>query len=201
MSRRSESTAWDDHLGHRLTAEPSRAAAGRPAGVCILCAQCGVPLAFRAEPLEAATEGPDPAFPLPPLVDEVIAFAAGLRAMLLDAGRPDPPPAPLRLADGSVVHLPPLDADPYWRGYRDATRSGQQALLGAIFQRLEDTAAHHVPVPDRGAAWRLVRAAVLARLRRLRPAPAAPTGCDAASPTRSGASGLSDPPFFAKSGT
>ncbi len=187
--RRSESTDWADHLGHRLTADP--AATGGVAGVCLVCTQCGITLAFRPDPEpDRADESP---VPVGPVVDGILDFAAALRSMLLDAGRPDPPLEPIRLANGSVVHLPPLDADPYWRGYRDASRSGQQALLSGIFQRLEDLATEFVPAPSRGEAGRFVRASVLDRLRLIRARQDAPRV-----PKPSG--DTSGPPFFAKSG-
>mgnify|MGYP000558876828 CR=1 FL=1 len=159
---------WAAHHGHRIGCAPAS-----DGGDCLFCLECEVRLAHRPggdAPAGAADQ-------LPPLLVELVALAAGLRSMMVDDRTPSAAPY------GGVFRVPGHPAltvavtdDPYWRGYREGSRTGRDVFIHTLCQTVEDMLTRHVPAPDHRVAWQFVRAAVEERFRALREGLAARPG-------------------------
>lgn len=154
--------------------EAAAAPEGRPGGgIAVVCHHCEVVLAFRSE----AGGEPDPAAALDPLLLDVIACAAALRCSAIDARAPAPSlERGFSVPGYPALRIGPTPDAPYWQGREDGSRSMQELIATQLAQTLEKAAGDAIPAPDRYIAHRFVRAAVLARLVRLRPAPVAAPG-------------------------
>lgn len=173
MSR--NTTNWLGHVGHRLTAGYADGDGGRdvftPPVACLFCKDCGVqldaarverdPAAGRGESLRDSRPGTPTGAVGGGVVEELVGVIAGLHSGMMDERDGGQPASPFA---GFCTQT-----DAYWAGYRDGTRSGRELVYAHLARCLEDVAASHMACVDRSVAWRTVRAAVLDRLRLLRP--------------------------------
>ena len=154
-SQRSKFPDWDQHYGHRLTAEPVERDS-RGTGACVVCLDCGVRLAHRDDPATPdRSETPDP------LASELVQLVAELRSMLHDerfAGRAVT--KPLTVPGYPALTLPTLQSDPYWSGYSAGCGQCRELIVATLCQQIEVALARHTPAPDRETAWLFVRGAV-----------------------------------------